>query len=222
MDEARDLALAGEPEGAVIQADEQTSGRGRFGNRWSSPSGNFYATTILRPRKPAREVAQLSFAVALALGDAIQSDDTRLKWPNDILLSGQKIAGILLEMNGVQGAGDQPPKFLLVGTGVNVTSAPPGGTILRTEVSVDEVRERYLNALGHWYDRWNTDGFADIRAAWLSRAHGLGQPITVRFSDRYAHGTFEGIDDAGNLLLREDDGHLRTISSGAVHFGPAG
>jgi BirA family biotin operon repressor/biotin-[acetyl-CoA-carboxylase] ligase len=217
MDEARELASAGEPEGAIIQADEQTAGRGRFGNLWTSPHGNLYATVILRPQKPARIVAQLSFAVALALGDAIGRDDVTLKWPNDILAGGKKIAGILMEMNG--GQGDTPPDFLLIGTGVNVAAGPPGSAQLGPDCDIAELRARYLENLDHWYTRWQTSGFADIRSAWLSRAHGIGQPITVRFSDRIAHGTFEGIDEHGNLILRDEGGAVRAVNSGAVHFG---
>jgi BirA family transcriptional regulator, biotin operon repressor / biotin---[acetyl-CoA-carboxylase] ligase len=215
MDEARTLAEGGAPEGTIVQAGEQTAGRGRFGNAWTSPKGNLYMTIILRPKKQTRDIAQMSFAVALALADTIVADDVELKWPNDVLVGGKKIAGILLEMS----SNGETPDYLLVGTGINIASGPEGAAILGAQKSVDSVRDEFISNLDHWYERWLESGFADIRSAWLARAHGIDDPITVRFADRSLHGIFEGIDEAGNLLLRQNDGHSRAISSGAVHFG---
>lgn len=215
MDEARKLASEGAPEGTIVQAAEQTAGRGRFGNTWTSPRGNLYMTTILRPVRPVKDIAQMSFAVALALADTIENPDVELKWPNDVLAGGKKIAGILLEMASAGEMAD----YLLVGTGINIASGPEGAAIMGAAHSVDAVRDEFISNLDHWYERWLETGFPDIRSAWLARAHGVDQPITVRLAERRLHGVFEGIDEAGNLLLRQNDGKARAISSGAVHFG---
>lgn len=218
MDEARRLAEGGAPEGTVVQAGEQTGGRGRFGNGWVSPHGNLYMTLVLKPDMPVQDCAQMSFAAALALADTLEIPDTMLKWPNDVLVGGKKIAGILLEMGG---SGSLVPGFLLVGIGLNIASAPAGATSMTQHggaAAITHVRDELLENINHWYDRWQAGAFADIRAAWLNRAYGLNMPIHVRFSDRTVDGIFEGIDDAGNLLLCDEGGQPHIINSGAVHF----
>lgn len=220
MDEARAMAESGAPEFTVVQAEEQTSGRGRFGNAWSSPPGNLYMTIILRPNMPTRVCAQVSFALALALSDTILHAPTQLKWPNDVLVSGKKIAGILLEMAG---DGKDVPDFMLAGVGVNIASGPEGSAKLSDfmiDAQVHPFRDQLLENIGHWYERWQEGRFEDIRSAWLARAYGVGQAVKARFADRSVEGVFEGLDSDGNLILREDSGRSRTISSGAIHFGP--
>jgi BirA family biotin operon repressor/biotin-[acetyl-CoA-carboxylase] ligase len=216
MDEARRMAKDGIAEGAAIQADEQTAGRGRFGNQWSSPAGNLYMTVVFRPHALVRDCAQLSFVVAVALADTIKMDQLTLKWPNDVLVDRRKIAGILLEMETGVGA---YPDFMLAGIGVNIASGPPG-TAVYDGRSVIEVRDALLENLGRWYDIWQKNGFPEVRDAWLARAHGMHAPITVRMADNSLEGVFDGIDDAGNLILLEGGGLRRTIHSGAVHFKP--
>jgi BirA family biotin operon repressor/biotin-[acetyl-CoA-carboxylase] ligase len=226
MDEARRMALEGVSEGCIVQADEQSAGRGRFGNQWSSPPGNLYMTLILRPRVDTRFCAQISFLVAVALGDTLKAlgvpeRDIALKWPNDVLAGGKKIAGILLEMQSVSPG---PPDFLLAGVGVNVAVAPEGRASIHhynPQADVMQVRDALMARMGMLYDRWLERGFSDIRAAWLERAHGLGMPITARMADRSVDGVFDGVDDEGNLMLRSPSGQRQTIHSGAVHFRPS-
>lgn len=218
MDEARSLAEAGAPQFTVVQAGEQTAGRGRFGNTWSAPAGNLYITVILRPDVPLRRCAQFSFGIALALSDIIPAP-SKLKWPNDVLVDGKKIAGILLEMEAGK---NDVPDFLLAGIGLNIACGPEGSARMSdyTTDNAAHIRDELLQKIAHWYERWQKNQFDDIRSAWLSRAKGLGEPVVVRMAERRLEGVFEGLDADGNLILREASGAKRTISSGDVHFGP--
>jgi len=222
MDEARALATSGVAEGAVVQALTQTSGRGRFGNQWESADGNLLMTVLLRPKKSLQECAQLSFVTAVALAQACDEfgvGGLQLKWPNDALVNGQKLAGILLEM---EGSGDAPD-FLLVGVGVNVASAPEGRAKLQDQnqdVDAATFREAFLIRLAQWYDVWSRDGFGSVRAAWVKRAYGLGQPITARLTNTQITGTFVDIDKNGALVMTDKEtGKARMISGGEIHFG---
>ncbi len=225
MDEARRLAqLPQTVHGTVVQADEQTGGRGRFGNQWVSPAGNLYMTAILRPRVAARFAAQASFVVAVALADALagcgaDSGRVRLKWPNDVLLDGRKIAGILLEMESR--AGGAPPVFMLAGIGVNVAAAPEGRACVHDyapSVCVDDMRQALSDALHAWLERWQSEGFAPVRARWLAQAHGVGQTVTARMAQHSETGIFDGVDADGNLLMRLPDGSARIITGAEIHF----
>lgn len=226
MDEARRMALAAAPEGTVVQAGSQSAGRGRFGNQWASPEGNLYMTLLLRPATSARHCAQMSFAIAVALADTLQAHgvpqaSVNLKWPNDVLVDGAKIAGILLEMQTGQG---DAPDFLLAGIGVNVAVAPEGACSLAAfnkSVGLEVFRDALIGNITGLYAHWQEAGFGGIRARWLTQAYGIGKSVTARMADRKAEGVFEGIDAEGNLMLRDADGQARTINSGAVHFRPA-
>ncbi|NBX65714.1 MAG: biotin--[acetyl-CoA-carboxylase] ligase [Proteobacteria bacterium] len=223
MDEARRLAEENASEGAVVQAGVQTAGRGRFGNQWASPEGNLYMTLLLRPPVATRFCAQLSFAIAVALaetleGQGVPREAVKLKWPNDVLVDGRKIAGILLEMESGQ---NDAPAFLLAGIGVNVAVAPEGATHVQAyakQAVLESFRDALVQNIGGLYDHWIKRGYAEIRARWLSQAYGMGQPVTARMAERKAEGIFEGIDAEGNLILSDGAGVTRTIHSGAVHF----
>lgn len=212
-DEAKRLAAAGAPEGALIVARRQTAGRGRSGRVWESPPGNLYFSLLLRPGRPPAESAQLSFVTALALSDALPAP-TALKWPNDILARGRKLCGILLE-----GSADA----LVVGCGVNVESAPPGATCLRAEgadAAPETVLAAFCEAFLPWRRRWAEEGFAPIREAWLARAHGLGAAVTARLGRETLHGVFADLDGDGALVLDLGAGNRRRIAAGEVYFAP--
>lgn len=224
MDVARELAHEGVPEGAVVQALSQSAGRGRFGNGWTSPEGNLYMTLLLRPARSHGESAQISFVAAVALAQACDEfgiSGLQLKWPNDVLVDGKKLAGILLEADGAR-IGDSP-KFLLVGMGVNVAQAPEGGFALKMQnpdIEIDLFRETLLNRFGQWYDVWQEQGFHAVRSAWVDRAYGLGRPIRARLSNAQSTGVFVDIDKNGSLVMKDDStGKARMISGGEVHFG---
>jgi BirA family biotin operon repressor/biotin-[acetyl-CoA-carboxylase] ligase len=216
--EARRLAQGGETGPVWITADRQTAGRGRRGRVWDSGSGNLAATLLLRP--PA-DFAQLSFAAALAVADTVAhfapATPIAVKWPNDVLADGRKLAGILLESGQ-----DAQGTWLAIGIGINLASHPDGtefpATSLATFVtppSPEEALSVLAARVAHWYDAWMEQGFETVRAAWLARAGGLGGPIRARLPHETRHGVFEGIDASGALLLNEL-GTVRAITAGEV------
>ena len=219
------MAALGETGPLWIVAARQSAGRGRRGRVFESPLGNLFATLLLAPGKPAGECAQLSFVAALATADMVASfgAEARVKWPNDVLASGGKIAGILLE-SASQGGAD--PAWLAIGIGVNLKSHPPQTEFPATSLpalglAAGEPREglaRLAASFAKWYELWRADGFAPIRDAWLARAAGLGSRIRARLQNGETQGVFEGIDADGALLLRETQDRLRVISAGEVFF----
>ena len=223
--EARRRAIAGEAGPLWIMAGRQTAGRGRRGRTWISPPGNLAATLLLRPGKPAGECAQLSFVAAIAAADlvAAHTDDAAVKWPNDVLAGGRKIAGILLEAETAQG---QETPWLAVGIGVNLAHFPPdtefpatsltalGGRAVQPRDALDALAVNFAK----WYEVWRIEGFMPIRDAWLARAGGLGARIRARLQNEEALGVFEGLDETGALLLNQGHGRVRAIAAGEVFF----
>lgn len=212
-EEALRLAAEGAAPGTVVWAKEQTKGRGRRGRTWESPPGNLYCSLVLRPRRS--NPAQISFVAAVALANAIAAltpdELVQLKWPNDVMLGTRKIAGILLE--GADGA-------IVLGTGVNVASAPDGAISIAAAGGVDDVEtvlHRYLSEFSFWYRRWEQAGFESIRDAWLARAAGIGRQIEVRLPSETVPGTFAGLDAEGVLLLGTAEG-VRRIAAGDVYL----
>ncbi len=205
-----------------ILALRQTAGRGRRGRAWRDPVGNFAATLVLRPAEPAEQAVLRSFVAALAVFEACvavtgRSDGLTLKWPNDVLLNGGKLSGILLESAG-QGAGLQ---YLSIGIGVNLRSVPDQSGLetravspvsLLSETGAEVSPEVFLSHLAAAYARYEaqftTYGFAPIREAWLARAARLGEVITARTGKSETTGTFETLDAQGNLVLRTASGQV--------------
>jgi BirA family biotin operon repressor/biotin-[acetyl-CoA-carboxylase] ligase len=149
--------------------------------------------------------------------------DIRVKWPNDILAGGRKIAGILLESASI---GGEAPAWLAIGIGINLATHPdatefPATSLRALGATVPAADDALLHLAGHfarWYEVWRGDGFAAIRDAWLARAAGLGTRIRARLTHEETSGVFEGIDASGALLLRETAGTTRTIAAGEVFF----
>ncbi|MDP6707079.1 MAG: biotin--[acetyl-CoA-carboxylase] ligase [Alphaproteobacteria bacterium] len=225
-DEAKRLARAGAPEGCLVVARRQTGGRGRRGRSWESPAGNLYCSLLLRPESSLAEAAQISFVAAVALAEALsgwlEAARIGLKWPNDVLVDGAKVSGILLESEaGAVGRCD----WLVVGMGVNIESAPVGLTqavsalaeVARAPVNVEAVLGALAPAFLSWYDRWRREGFAPVRSAWLARAAFVGEPIGVQLADGALQGRFEDLATDGSLVLRLDDGSTRPIGAGEIH-----
>jgi BirA family biotin operon repressor/biotin-[acetyl-CoA-carboxylase] ligase len=218
--EARRLAEAGEPGPLWIIAERQTAGRGRRGRVWDSAPGNLAATLLLRPEAPIAIVGQLSFVAALAVAEMAAHFAPRatitVKWPNDVLAEGRKLAGILLEAG---------PGWLAIGIGVNLASFPQGTEFPATSLvqlglappTPDDALSVLAARFAHWYAAWMNEGFETVRAAWLARAGGLGLPIRARLPHETREGVFEGIDSAGALLLNEQ-GRVSTIAAGEVFF----
>jgi BirA family biotin operon repressor/biotin-[acetyl-CoA-carboxylase] ligase len=213
-DEAVRLAEAGAPEGTVVWAREQTGGRGRRGRQWASPFGNLYSSTILRPDCPAARAAGLGFAAALAVADIVPAGrDVRLKWPNDVLVDGGKVAGILPE--SAIGS-DGKVEHVVMGIGINIGFAPSlpdmrylgaclGGT-------VEAALERLTVALAARLAQWRREGFEAVRAEWLAKAGPLGLEVDVRLGEELVRGSFAGMDGEGALLLDTEAGRRRIVA----------
>lgn len=211
-----------------IMAHRQVAGRGRRGRVWADPAGNFAASLVLRPVEAPGEAALRSFVAALALYEAVMrvapGADLALKWPNDVLLGGGKLAGILLESAGQHGQ----LAHLVIGIGVNLSDVPvavaPGAlrpVSLRGETGVQITPEGFLTQLAAAYAmreaEFLRDGFAPIRAAWLQRAARLGQDMTARTGQAEVTGRFETVDAHGALVLKTPDGR-RVIPAADVYF----
>jgi BirA family biotin operon repressor/biotin-[acetyl-CoA-carboxylase] ligase len=213
-DEAARLAESGAREGTFVWAKEQTGGRGRRGRRWASPVGNLYCSTILRPDCPAARVAELGFVAALAVADLVlEGRVVRVKWPNDVLVDGGKVAGILPESSiGQEGR----VEHVVLGIGINVSFAPSlpemrySGAILGG--TVEAAIERLTAGLARWLAEWRRHGFETIRAGWLERAGPLGAEVDVKLGEELVRGAFAGMDREGALLLETSTGRRRIVS----------
>ncbi|TNE38483.1 MAG: biotin--[acetyl-CoA-carboxylase] ligase [Alphaproteobacteria bacterium] len=220
------MAEAGAPEGVIVWSKRQEQGVGRRGRDWASPEGNLYCSLLLRPDCSPAEGATLSFLIAVALHKAIEpflklGTDIHLKWPNDILINGRKTAGILLESKtGPTGRLD----YVIVGTGINIATYPevtdglPAISLksVGAAVKVEQLLSAYGYSFLESYMTWKEQGFAGIRADWLSRATGLGGRITVRLSNATLEGIFTGLDERGALILTLDNGEQKMITAGEV------
>lgn len=226
-DEAKRLAAAAVgTDGTVVWSLEQSAGRGRRGRHWASPRGNLYCSLLLSPDVPMAATAQLGFVAALATADAVRAfastmDHTvNTKWPNDVLLNGRKVAGILME---TQGSDPARPDWAVIGIGLNVKERPLGSeapaTSLRHEgidgIAVVDALECLCCRFRVWAERWKEEGFAPIRGAWLARAAGRGREILVRLENETQRGTFDDIDADGALILGLPGGRRR-IAAGDV------
>ncbi|GGE03975.1 BirA family transcriptional regulator, biotin operon repressor / biotin-[acetyl-CoA-carboxylase] ligase [Gemmobacter megaterium] len=214
-----------------ILAGFQTGGRGRRARPWVSPRGNFHATLLMRPAGGAGQAALRSFMAALALHEALAGltgtpQAFRLKWPNDVLLNGGKVSGILLESLGAQGGVDH----LAIGIGVNLIAAPApteveAGAVLPVSVLAETgmriAPETLLTSIAASFARLESvleaEGFAPIRALWLDHAARLGERIVARIGAHTHEGIFEGIDSTGALVLRTQAGTLN-LPAADIYF----
>jgi len=220
-----------------ILAHEQTAGRGRRGRAWVNPPGNFMASLVMRPAEPPQQVALRSFVASLALFDAFvaatgRTEPFALKWPNDVMLNGGKVAGILLESAGMGGAGKVQAgvSHIAIGIGVNLVAAPPReivepgamtpvnlldetGTLVTPEDFLDLIAPAYA----HWEHSFTTYGFAPVREAWLNRAARLGETIVARTGNAEHEGVFETVDEQGNLVLSTAKGR-QVIPAADIFF----
>lgn len=229
-DEAKQLARQGAADGTMIFAQRQTGGRGRRGRAWCSLEGNLACSLVLRPHLPPGDAALVSFVAALAVAETVAAlipGRPTLKWPNDVLVGGAKISGILLESEpGPTGAVD----WLVLGTGINVAAFPqdtpyPATSLLASGAAPDItsrlVLAHYARHFLQWYQRLLTQGFAPIRAAWLNAAQGVGEQVTARLANESFTGTLLDLDMDGALLV-DCGGRTRRVTAGDVFFGGEG
>jgi BirA family biotin operon repressor/biotin-[acetyl-CoA-carboxylase] ligase len=203
-----------------LRAERQTAGRGRLGRQWVSPAGNCYASTAVALRPTDPPASTLAFVAAVALDEAVRvylpaATGLALKWPNDLLVAGAKLSGMLLER-----AGDT----VVIGIGVNLAHHPDlpdrPTTSLAAQgapVSPDAFLETLAEAFARWLGRWRGEGLAPIRQRWLDRAHPLGTALTARLPDGGSiTGLFDGLDRDGALRLRLADGTRHAMHAGDV------
>ncbi|WP_265519518.1 biotin--[acetyl-CoA-carboxylase] ligase [Nitratireductor luteus] len=240
---ALERARRGDPGKLWITALQQTSGRGRRGRDWATPHGNLAATLLLSDGMAVNDAAVLGFVAGLSLSDALSavvpqsalkvgidggdvaqaSGRFALKWPNDVLADGAKLAGILLESSLLG-----PDRLALaIGIGVNVVAHPEGlpypATSLKALGAGEDAARLFLALSDAWmenYARWQgPGGKAAIRDRWLRQAAGLGSEVSVKADGRVVRGIFETIDEACRFVIREEDGSRFYITAGDVHFG---
>lgn len=222
-DEAARLARAGARHGTVVTAHTQSNGRGRAGRSWQSPrGGNLYASVILRLALPLRDVPAMTLAIGVAVCEVARSfgANATLKWPNDILIEGRKVAGILVES---QSRGDRLD-VVIAGIGINLATTPdrtaaPTATSLAQELETPIDREvflaRLLQSVGHWVDRYVATGLPGVIPVWRTlMAPDVNAQATI--GGQRIVGRIEGLDDTGALLLRDPLGVLHHVIAGEV------
>ncbi len=227
--DALGAARAGEASGLWIIARRQSGGRGSRGRDWVSQEGNLFASLLLRDPAPDNVLAELTFVASLSVREALARIAARqgvsrtiaLKWPNDVLISGRKVSGILLESHEVGGS-----RVVVAGIGVNCNSHPSDtlhrasdlaaeGIIAAPEEALLEIARSFANYLAVWN---RGAGFQGIRQAWLDEATGVGERIYVRMPGRQLTGTFEDLGPDGNLILTLDDGSTVHVSAADIFF----
>jgi len=241
--EAAAASAKGDPGNIWFAALQQTTGRGRRGRKWESAYGNLAASLLLRPNVDPTVAATLGFVAGVALCRALReimpetingggdigagsgAERCVLKWPNDVLADGAKLAGILLEaQTGSSGALE-----ITIGIGVNVVSAPQGlpyPTICTNELGASADAQKIFELLAeHWVDvyaMWdNGAGISRVLNIWRQYAAGVGNQVIVNVDDEIIQGIFEAIDDTGRLIVKTNDGQTKAIAAGDVHFGAA-
>jgi BirA family transcriptional regulator, biotin operon repressor / biotin---[acetyl-CoA-carboxylase] ligase len=221
--EARRLFEVGERGPLWILADEQTAGKGRLDRHWASAPGNCYSTLLFQLTEPAT-VPQVGFVVALAVHTVISKFaphiTVQLKWPNDVLVDGAKISGILSEVISPS------PLTLAIGCGVNIVHAPTGLpypatclAALGSNASRDDVFAAYRTSLARWLDIWGMGaGFTTIRHEWASRAIGIGENVVMHSGTEALHGRFQGLSDDGAIILKPVNAASRIFHAGDLRI----
>ncbi|MCA1198912.1 biotin--[acetyl-CoA-carboxylase] ligase [Sphingomonas sp. R647] len=212
------LAAAGAAEGSWLRAERQTAGKGRQGRAWESPIGNFYGSTLVRLRPTDPPAPTLALITVVALEESVRvflPTGATIKWPNDLLIDGAKLSGVLLER-----AGDA----VVVGIGVNLSHHPdlpdrPATSLAAQGVAVAAATfaEVLAESFARWLSRWRGEGLDPIRQRWLDRAHPTATALTARLPDGISHdGLFDGLTGDGALILRLADGSRHVIHAGDV------
>lgn len=218
-EEARRLARAGEQGPLWIVAVQQTAGRGRQGRAWVSEQGNLFAS-LLTEAAPSHS-AQAGFVAGISVADVIaehlRGESVKLKWPNDVLISGRKAAGILVE--------HVSDRVIAVGIGIDLAHCPDGVNAISiagmtgSAPDAGEVLARLAWRMLDWMAVWRRDGFGPIRDAWMARAGGVGGAIRAVTAQRRYEGIFEDLDRDGALLLRDEKGASHRITAADVFYG---
>jgi BirA family biotin operon repressor/biotin-[acetyl-CoA-carboxylase] ligase len=222
------LGEQGAEEGTVVTAEEQIHGKGRLGRHWESPAGvNLYCSIILRPSLLPLKAPQFAFLSAVAVAKAIEALTPlkpRIKWPNDVLVNGLKVSGLLNEMS----AETDKINFIVLGVGVNINMRrdqftgvlrhPASSLMLESGRLVDRVEftREFLAVLDSLYDDYLRHGITAIREEWLSRSALMGKNVRVTFQNTESVGIASGLDDDGALLIEHTDGRIEKVLAGDV------
>ena len=225
QDMIKERARTGSPEGTVIHALQQTAGYGRHGRSWTSDKGNFFLSLLLKPASDARHIGQMGLLAGLAVAETVRKyvrepDVVKLKWPNDVLIDGQKCAGIIVE---TQLTDKNSMSWIGVGIGVNIVSAPRGlGESIEKYAAkpfgLNAFRTTLLTNMDKYYAEWSREGFEPIKKKWLEYAHAKGTKIKVRVGPLVEQGTFFGLDDEGSLMITDSDLAMKKITAGEVYL----
>jgi BirA family biotin operon repressor/biotin-[acetyl-CoA-carboxylase] ligase len=227
---ARDLAILGAVEGTLVVAESQTGGRGRKGRNWFSPPGEgIYVSLVLRPRFKPAEAPKMTLLTGVALAETlIHTVPSRItiKWPNDVLLGGRKIAGILIEVSTDIDAID----YMIVGVGVNVNTpsdrfpadlrerATSLAAHIGHKVPRAEILGAFLDCFEQYYAMIDREGFAPVIRRWRELSDMVGRRVRVQDFDRSLQGTIDGIDDDGVLLIKTADADIQRVIAGDVEY----
>ena len=223
---AMGLAADGAPEGTVVIAETQTGGKGRRGRKWISPKGNLYFSVVLRPNIPIHKAPLITLMGAVAVAEAIRTTcglEAGIKWPNDILISGKKVSGLLTEMSAEQ----DRIRHIVLGIGVDVNmemgELPPDvyrlTTTLAAEVGTKINRtallQQVLRDLERWYQKF-LGNEKDVLNEWKKLNMTVGNRITVSGAGEALDGLAQGVDSDGRLIVRLDNGTIRALAAGDV------
>ncbi|MFC2075097.1 biotin--[acetyl-CoA-carboxylase] ligase [Bdellovibrionota bacterium] len=225
-DDCKSRGKAGAPQGFTLIADTQTEGRGRYGRKWFSPAGsNIYFSTVLRPNRKLYEIPTVTLTAAVAIHDCLTQflpkELLGIKWPNDILGNGKKLAGILTELF-------QEPPFLVLGVGlnVNVEEFPEELQSIATSVKIlldgketsrEELFAKLCFNLEKWYELWTAEGFAPIRDYWEKNSGMVGRTVKITGKENVT-GMVKGISETGGLLVEDQAGEIREEKGGEIEL----
>ncbi len=222
-------AKSGEAEGLAILALRQTAGRGSRGRQWEAPEGNLNLSILLRPKLPMAQFSVFPLLAGIAVADAVSAflpADTApvLKWPNDLLLGGAKLAGILIDA----APGNEASGWLVIGIGINLISAPQLANRRTTtlgqfggQAKPLEAARMVLNYLGHWLDILEHSGLSPIIDAWQQRGHAIGTQLHLTGVDADVSGRFAGLSPSGELLLNVGN-RIERFQTGEILLGVRG
>lgn len=224
--EARRLMQSGAFDRLVIWSKNQTQGRGRYGRSWECQEGNLYLSVLLPINCSLEKSAQLSFVMGLALHDVLTSLaikhklklEVKLKWPNDVLVNGNKISGILMES-----LSEEVKDWVVIGLGLNVENTPDirNTTCLKDlgiKIGVGEILGMVMNQFDYYHDMWLIYDFDKIKKMWVKNAYKLRKVVTISNLQNRVSGIFEGVNKDGAIVLKLASGEKFTMSSGEVFF----
>lgn len=222
---AKKIAQEGAPEGTLVIAERQNKGRGRIERQWQSPLGGIWLSVILRPHLLPQDAPKLTIMTAVAVAEAIRSEieiEADIKWPNDILIHGKKVCGILTEMSAELDA----VNYVVIGVGINANNDSFSEELKDIAVSLKEVKGQKINRLNllcavlskleDYYEKAETEGFYEILERWKSLCVNLGKKVNIKSINGSFEGTAVDIDEFGALLVKKQDGDIARVLSGDV------